>query len=101
MTYLDVKAHYINEEMEIALATQKQIDRLCKEVGSDRPQMVYDLYQEELEAMLILISIREDFINADVAVEYLEDVTEEVDSGVLLGMVLESLKKLLGDAEDM
>ena len=52
MTYLEVKAHYINEEMEIALATQKQIDRLCKEVGSDRPRMIYDLYQEELEALM-------------------------------------------------
>ena len=56
MTYLDVKAHYINEEMEIALATQKQIDRLCKEVGSDHPQMVYDLYQEELEALMAEVS---------------------------------------------
>lgn len=52
MTYLEVRAHYINEEMEIALATPKQIERLCAELGSDHPQMVYDLYQEELESML-------------------------------------------------
>jgi hypothetical protein len=52
MTYLEVKAHYINEEMEIALATQKQIDRLCKEVGTDHPQMVYDLYKEELAYLM-------------------------------------------------
>ena len=52
MTYLEVKAHYINEEMEIALATQKQIDRLCKEIGTDHPQMVYDLYQEELDSLI-------------------------------------------------
>ena len=52
MTYLQVKAHYIDEEMEIALATQEQIDRLCREVGSDRPQMIYDLYQEELESLM-------------------------------------------------
>ena len=52
MTYLQVKAHYIDEEMEIALATQKQIDRLCREVGSDHPQMVYDLYQEELQSLM-------------------------------------------------
>lgn len=35
-------------------------------------------YQEELEAMLILISIREDFIDEAVAVEYLEDITEDL-----------------------
>lgn len=52
MTYLQVKGHYIDEEMEIALATQKQIDRLCKELGSDHPQMVYDLYKEELEYLI-------------------------------------------------
>ena len=52
MTYLEVKAHYINEEMEIALATQKQIDRLCKEVETDHPQMVYDLYKEELAYLI-------------------------------------------------
>lgn len=40
----------------------------------------YDLeYQEELESMLILISIREDFIEPEVAVEYLADITEEID----------------------
>ena len=52
MTYLEVRAHYINEEMEIALATQKQIERLCKELSSDHPQMMHDLYQEELESMM-------------------------------------------------
>ena len=52
MNYLAVKGHYVNEEMEIALATQKQIDRLCKELDSDHPQMIYDLYQEELDAMM-------------------------------------------------
>jgi death-on-curing protein len=33
-------------------------------------------YQEELEAMLVLIAIREDFVNPDVAVEHLDDITE-------------------------
>jgi hypothetical protein len=52
MTYREIKEAYLNEEMEIALATQKQIDRLCKEIGTDHPQMIYDLYQEELECMM-------------------------------------------------
>jgi hypothetical protein len=38
--------------MEIALATQKQIDRLCEEIGTDHPQMVYDLYKEELACLM-------------------------------------------------
>lgn len=38
----------------------------------------YELaYQEELEAMLILISIREDFIDSEVAIAYLESIAEE------------------------
>ena len=52
MNYLAVKGHYVNEEMEIALATQKQINRLCREVGTDHPQMLYDSYKEELDAMM-------------------------------------------------
>lgn len=36
-------------------------------------------YQEELEAMLILISIREGFVDPDVAVDYLESITTDAD----------------------
>jgi len=52
MNYLNVKAAYIEESAEIALATQKQIDRLCREVGSDLPQQRYDAAVEELEWLM-------------------------------------------------
>ena len=53
----------------------------------------YDLeYQEELESMLILISIREDFIDPEVAVEYLADITEELDFDDII-------EELIGDLE--
>lgn len=52
MNYLNVKAAYIEESAEIALATQKQIDRLCREVGSDLPQQRYDNAVEELEWLM-------------------------------------------------
>jgi death-on-curing protein len=54
----------------------------------------YDLdYQEELEAMLILIAIREDFIDADVAVEYLETIVEESEIRDALERGLERLEE--------
>lgn len=52
MTYLQVKGHYIDEELEFALATQKQVTRLCKEIGNDHPQMLYDSYKEELDFLV-------------------------------------------------
>lgn len=49
-------------------------------------------YQEELEAMLILISIREDIIDAGVAVEYLRDqVVSDVELFLHLAVDDESL----------
>lgn len=62
----------------------------------------YDLeYQEELEAMLILMSIRENFVNPDIAVDYLEDITEEIDAGELLSLFLESIDVFTEVAENM
>lgn len=64
----------------------------------------YDLaYQEELEAMLILISIREDFISSEVAVEYLEDITQEIeleDIWNLLSENLDALTEIAGNMEN-
>lgn len=38
----------------------------------------YELeYQEELEAMLVLISIRENFIDPEIAIEHLEGISGE------------------------
>lgn len=62
----------------------------------------YDLaYQEELESMLILLSIREDLIDPEVAVEYLEDITEPIETGELLKMVSETLDHLLEVSANM
>lgn len=62
----------------------------------------YDLaYQEELEAMLILISIREDFIDPEVAIEYLEGITEEIDLEDVWDLLFERLDVLTEVAENM
>ncbi|USZ67045.1 type II toxin-antitoxin system death-on-curing family toxin [Halorussus salilacus] len=61
----------------------------------------YELeYQAELEAMLILISIREDFINPETAVEYLEGIAEEFEIGHVLNL-FEGLDLLTEVAENM
>ncbi|QGA83478.1 type II toxin-antitoxin system death-on-curing family toxin [Halomicrobium sp. LC1Hm] len=62
----------------------------------------YDLsYQEELESMLVLISIREDFIDPDVAVEYLDSIAEEFTAGEYLKLVTETFDLLLDVSENM
>lgn len=62
----------------------------------------YDLaYQEELEAMLILISIREDFIDPEVAIEYLKSITEEIELEDVWDLLFESLDVLPEVAENM
>ena len=54
-TYEQVKKHYFNESSEIALATQKQIDRLERELErhpdyeASSVQCVYGMALEELE----------------------------------------------------
>lgn len=53
MTYVEVKEAYFNEMNELALADPEQIDQLCEEVGNDHPQMVYDLYLEELQFLAL------------------------------------------------
>jgi hypothetical protein len=52
LTFKQVRQYYQNEMMEIALATQDQIDLLCIEVGDDHPQMVYSLAKDDLHYML-------------------------------------------------
>lgn len=52
MTYNEIKAAYQNEEMEFGLATQAQVDKLCKELDTDIPQMRWDDYQKELQSMM-------------------------------------------------
>lgn len=62
----------------------------------------YELeYQEELESMLILIAIREDFIDPDVAVEYLEDITDEVDFDAFFEELFEGWDVIVEMAENM
>lgn len=61
----------------------------------------YELeYQEELEAMLILISIREDFIDPEIAIAYLENIAEEFEITHILNL-FESLDLLTEVAENM
>ena len=52
LTFKQVRAYYKAEMMEIALATQDQIDMLCVEVGDDHPQMMYSLAKDDLHYML-------------------------------------------------
>ena len=53
-TYKKVKALYFKDSSDIALATQKQIDRLIKELnhGSGDVQKMYDLHVERYEYLL-------------------------------------------------
>lgn len=62
----------------------------------------YDLsYQEEIESMLILISIREDFIDPNVAVEYLESIAEEFTVDDYLEVMTQMFDHLLDVSEKM
>lgn len=49
--------------------------------------------------MLILIAIREDFIDVDVAVEYLENITEDVDFDAFFEELFEEWDVLVEMAE--
>lgn len=53
LSFKQVRAYYKAEMMEIALATQDQIDMLCVEVGDDHPQMMYSLAKDDLHFMLM------------------------------------------------
>lgn len=52
MTYTEVKQAYLNGHLELALATPKQIDKLCCEMKTDQPLEHYDMCQEELNYMI-------------------------------------------------
>lgn len=53
LTFKQVREYYKAEMMEIALATQDQIDMLCIEVGDDHPQMMYSLAKDDLHYMMM------------------------------------------------
>ena len=52
MKYTKVKQAWFAESSDLTLATQKQIDKLCNEIGNDYPQMRWDNLQEEMACLI-------------------------------------------------
>lgn len=52
LSFKQVREYYKAEMMEIAFATQDQIDMLCIEVGDDHPQVMYSLAKDDLHFMM-------------------------------------------------
>ena len=52
MKYTEVKQAWFAESSDLTLATQKQIDKLCSEIGNDYPQMRWDNLQEEMACLI-------------------------------------------------
>ena len=52
MKYTEVKQAWFAESSDLTLATQKQINKLCNEIGNDYPQMRWDNLQEEMACLI-------------------------------------------------
>ena len=52
LTFAEIRGYYLNDMLEIALATPEQIARLCIEMENDIPLRVYDNAKEELAYMV-------------------------------------------------
>ena len=52
MTYAEVKAAWINESLDLVMATPAQIDKLQAELGNEWVGLRYDDYQEEMRCMM-------------------------------------------------
>ena len=52
MTYAQVKAAWLEESFDLALATQEQIERLCEDLENGDPLARWDDYQEDLRCMV-------------------------------------------------
>ena len=55
LTQKQVEMHYRNENSELLFATEKQIDKLCTELGSDEPRMHWDMCKDDMEESLNVV----------------------------------------------